>query len=211
MGESVKKIGLFGGTFDPIHYGHLILAEEVRQRMGLSKVIFIPSANPPHKRSENTTSALLRFKMVELAIEGNSFFEVSRVELDRSTPSYSLDTVKHFIGQSPKNLFFFIVGADSLFEMHGWYKIEELVELCPFVFVNRPEFTVGSKSAKELQLTPEAVHKVTQHFVEIMPIGISASEIRKRVARGLSVRYLVPEKVYDFIQQEGLYQGKKQI
>ncbi len=203
------KIGLFGGTFDPVHYGHLILAEEARQRLGLAKVIFIPSACSPHKRFVNVTPGVQRLKMLECAIEGNTFFEVSSFELDRPAPSYTIDTVEYFIKKFPEDLFFFIAGGDTLFEMHGWHRIEELVELCQFAFLNRPNFSLREKDEKSLHLPPQTVSALTQHLIEMLPIGISASEIRKRVARGLSVRYLLPDKVLNVIQQESLYQSNK--
>jgi nicotinate-nucleotide adenylyltransferase len=199
------KIGLFGGTFDPIHSGHLILAEQAREAFHLNKVLFIPSAAPPHKSPKEITSASSRLKMIETAIQGNPFFEVSTVELERATPSYSIDTVKELGRKYPNDSLFFIIGTDSLFEMHTWYKVNELIQLCEFIYVYRPGFSVQDKRSNELQLEPEAFKVLTRHCVKMASIDISSTDIRLRVAQGRSIRYLVPESVREFIEQKGLY------
>ncbi|MBI1883025.1 MAG: nicotinate-nucleotide adenylyltransferase [Chlamydiae bacterium] len=199
------RIGLFGGTFDSIHVGHLILAEHVRQKMALDKVIFIPSASPPHKKGLAMTPAPLRLKMVELAIEGNAHFRVSRIELDRSSLSYSMDTVVAFKKKYPQHSFFFIVGSDSLFKLYTWYGVEKLIKLSDFIVATRPGFSLRNVSAKKLRLSEKAFQKVTRYCVRMPEIGISSTQIRKRVAEGLSVRYLVPEKVQKFIERMKLY------
>ena len=201
------KIGLFGGTFDPIHVGHLILAEQVREVFELNKVIFIPSSSPPHKNAKDITPASLRLKMVELAIQGNDFFEISTIELDRSNPSYSIDTVKEFRKKHSIDSLFFIVGTDSLFEMHAWYKVDELVKLCQFIYVYRPGFSIQGKSGKDLRLDVETFNDLTRHSVKIAPMGVSSTEIRMRIAERRSIRYLVPNGVLKFIENEGLYKS----
>ncbi|MBI1870263.1 MAG: nicotinate-nucleotide adenylyltransferase [Chlamydiae bacterium] len=205
------RIGLFGGTFDPIHMGHLVLAEQVREEMRLDKIIFIPSAHPPHKKNETLSLASRRLKMVELAIQGNSGFEVSRIELDRKAPSYSLDTVKAFKKKYPKDSLFFILGSDSLFGMYHWYRVEELIQLCHFVIVPRPGFSLEDVKNVSLHLSQRGFKKVTRYFVRMPEIGISSTEVRKKVAGGLSVRYLVPEKVFKFIQRKKLYIKNKDL
>lgn len=199
------KIGLFGGTFDPIHVGHLFLAETVRDGLDLDRVIFIPSARPPHKDVQAVAPAHLRLKMVELAIKDHSSFEVSKIEVERSSPSYSIDTVREFGRKFQKDTLYFIVGSDSLFEMHGWYKVDELVNLCQFIYVTRPGFVIDGKMAQDLKLEPEVFRTLTQNFFEMIPFGVSSTEIRHKVAEGRSIRYLVPEKVRRFIERKRLY------
>ena len=205
------KIGLFGGTFDPVHIGHLVLAENVRELFSLDKVVLIPNASPPHKNLKRVTPARLRMKMLRSAVQGNPHFEVSSVELDRAKPSYTLETIKEFRKRYSKNALYFIVGSDSIFEMHSWYKVDELVKLCRFVFVFRPGFLIRDQSAQDLKLSTGTFRILTQNAVQMNPVGLSSSEIRKRVSQGRSVRYLLPEKVNRFILRHELYQEKGKL
>lgn len=199
------RIGLFGGTFDPIHYGHLILAEEVREALNLDKIIFIPGANPPHKNIKKISSASLRLKMVRLAIQDNPKFDVSTVEMKKKTPAYTLDTVVHFRKLYKRATLFFMIGSDSLYEMHTWYKIDELAEQCCFVVAARPGFELKDQKCGDLNLAPKTFQRLTRHVIKMIPIGVSSTQIRKKVAQGLSIRYLVPRKVAQLIDYKGLY------
>ena len=187
------KIGLLGGTFNPIHIGHLILAEEALCKLRLDKVIFVPSYQPPHKEEENVLDAAHRLNMAVLAIEGNPKFEVSRVEIDARQTSYSIDMIKKFRQiHGPKAEVFFITGSDSLKELFSWKKIDEIFELTNFIVANRPGFPV-----KEV---PEGAQAVA-----ITGMEISSSDIRERLRKGRSIRYLVPEKVRAYIEKHRLY------
>jgi nicotinate-nucleotide adenylyltransferase len=201
------KIGLFGGTFDPIHVGHLISAENVRELYGLDKIIFIPSAQPPHKRLSLVTPAKWRLKMVQLAIQNNPFFECSSIEIDKPGVSYTIETIQEYRKHYSKKELFFIVGSDSLFEMHSWYRIEDLVQLCEFIFVHRPGYALWEDQLKRLKLPSKVLKVLMKHPVQLDPVGVSSSEIRKRIAEERSIRYLLPAKVQKMIFEKKIYQG----
>lgn len=201
------KIGLFGGTFDPIHIGHLIVAERVRDALGLGKIVFIPSLNPPHKKSHVLAPADARLKMVQWAVEGNPFFEVSEIELGRAAPSYTIETVLEYRRHYSKDALFFIMGGDSLYEVHTWHKAEELVALCEFAVVARPGFAINELDASALHLTRKAFEILTRNIVRMELIGVSSTEVRQRLKEKKSIRYLVPEKVREFLEKGGIYQA----
>lgn len=187
------RIGILGGTFNPVHVGHLVLAEEAKEKLNLDKVIFAPAYIPPHKKDEELADANDRFKMVELAIRGNPCFEVSAFEIDAKTTSYSVETLKEFkkkYGEETK--LFFITGADSLGELFSWKEIDEIFKLSQFIVANRPGY--------EITNVPENVDVVT-----ITPLEISSSQIRKKIKEGKSIRYLVPEPVREYIIARRLY------
>jgi nicotinate-nucleotide adenylyltransferase len=217
------RIGLFGGTFDPIHWGHLRSAEEVREAFSLDRVIFIPASIPPHKKRRPTTSAEDRLQMVRLAISGNPRFALSAVELSRPGKSYSIDTIRTFTKkQSVKDALYFLLGLDAFREIGSWKDVEEIFPLCHFIVTSRP----GSGDALSLKTIPVAVrrgfcydfhkdfyrHKGGKHlyFTKLTDLGISASEIRKRLAKGKSIRYLVPPKVESYIEKKSLYQTSQE-
>ncbi|MCX5715673.1 MAG: nicotinate-nucleotide adenylyltransferase [Candidatus Omnitrophica bacterium] len=186
------KIGILGGTFNPIHIGHLILAEEAFSKLNLDKVIFVPAYLPPHK-DEAVLDAEHRFNMTVLAIEGNPHFEVSRVEIEVKQKSYSIDTLQKFREKyGPKADFFFITGSDSLKELSSWKNIDDVFRLANFIVAKRPGFPIG-RAPKEVRV------------VVITEAEVSASEIRKRLKEKRSIRYLVPEKVRDYIDKYKLY------
>jgi nicotinate-nucleotide adenylyltransferase len=217
------RIGLFGGTFDPIHWGHLRSAEEVREAFSLDRVIFIPASIPPHKKRRPTTSAEDRLQMVRLAIAGNPRFALSTVELSRPGKSYSIDTIRTFTKkQSVKDALYFLLGLDAFREIGSWKDVEEIFPLCHFIVTSRP----GSGDTLSLKTIPVAVrggfcydshkeiyrHKGGKHlyFIKLTDLGISASEIRKRLAKGKSIRYLVPPKVESYIEKKSLYHAPQE-
>ncbi|NMB98016.1 MAG: nicotinate-nucleotide adenylyltransferase [Clostridiaceae bacterium] len=204
MERQYRRIGISGGTFDPIHYGHLVIAEEIRETMGLDKVIFIPSSSPPHKRNLKVTQAIHRFNMVNLAIATNPYFEVSSIELEREGYSYTIDTLtqlKQVYGQY--TTLFFMTGADVIPELVTWRNFENLFTLCEFVAVLRPGFKKESL-LEEIEYYKKN-YKAKIHVVDVPLIGISSTIIRNRVEKGKSIKYLVPESVEKYIKDNVLY------
>lgn len=187
------KVGILGGTFNPPHLGHLIMAEQVKDQLDLDKIFFMPTAEPPHVSVTKTTIASdVRVHMLELATMDNPDFEIERFEVDQGGKNYTYDTMKALIELYPTVDFYFIVGADMIVDMPTWYKIDELVQLVQFVGVNRP----GYLSETDYPII----------MVDIPGADISSSNIRKKVAQDCSIKYLVPEDVRNYIALEGLYQ-----
>ncbi|MFH0754770.1 MAG: nicotinate-nucleotide adenylyltransferase [Candidatus Omnitrophota bacterium] len=188
----MTKIALFGGTFDPVHIGHLLMARTAQEEMGFDKIIFIPSCVPPHKRSSTLFSVEDRINMVRLAVAYNSSFEVSDFEVRKGGRSYSVDTVRHFreLYAAPVKLYF-IVGGDAINQIHTWKDIEEIKKMCSFVSVNRPGYMRG-------------LAKFKYHAVSMNGIDMSSTEIRKRLQLGKSIQYLVPESVLGYIREHRL-------
>lgn len=195
-----RKIGIMGGTFDPIHYGHLVIAETARHQLGLEQVIFVPAARPPHKQRQTADDGEQRAFMTGLAIAGNPHFALSRMELERGGYSYSVDTVTAFREQlGAETKLWFITGADMILSIQTWMRAEELRQLCSFAAAPRPGFDLGL-----LQRLPAAWQERIQ-VLEAPLLDISGSLIRQRVARGLPIRYLLPENVENYILRQGLY------
>ncbi len=204
------RTALFGGTFNPIHYGHLRAAEEVREVLGLRRVVFVPSCFPPLK-SEDLAEAAHRLEMTRMAVEGNPFFEVSDMECRRGGRSYTVDTLEELKRASPSSEPLFILGVDAFLDMPNWHRPERLMELCDFVVVNRPPHRI-----EELSRSPylrEAGRSGLMHLssgrwvlgLNCTPIAISASDIRWRLRNNLSIRYLLPESVESYIISNRLY------
>ncbi|MEE8470258.1 MAG: nicotinate-nucleotide adenylyltransferase [Dehalococcoidia bacterium] len=197
------KIGVLGGTFDPIHMGHLIIAEEVRQKLGLDEVLFVPTGQPWLKGERSVSSAEHRMEMVIQATASNPHFNVSSIELERPGPTYSIDTITELkAGLSAGDRLYFIEGFDALAELSLWKDPGRLVEMCQVVGVRRP-----GCAELDLPALESAVPGISENsvIVDVPQIDISASEIRRRVSQGLSIRYLVPEAVERYIKDNGLY------
>jgi len=199
------KTGLFGGTFDPIHNGHLLAAREAADAHALERVIFIPAARSPHKGATTVSPGATRLAMVEAAIAGDARFECSRAELDRPPPSFSYDTVMQFKRERPADEFFLIVGSDSLEELHSWYKAKELVRLVRIVAVARPGWPMENfeKIAHRFGSEVAAGMKADALFIE--GVDVSASRIRELVRGGRPIDDLVPPVVARIIEMERLY------
>ncbi len=217
----LQKIGILGGTFNPVHYGHLAAAEEVRNRLELDRVLFIPSNVPPHKQDENVPSALQRMEMVRLATSGNPYFEPSDLEIRRGGTSYTIDTVKALRQSYPGAELYFITGLDTFLEIQTWHEWAQLLTLCRFVVLSRPGYRFADlakidflkSSEKELSrldqgdllhavITPQAY----MICLEMIPLyDISSTDIRRRVKEGLSIKYLLPEVVEIYIIKKRLY------
>ncbi|MCK5581569.1 MAG: nicotinate-nucleotide adenylyltransferase [Candidatus Omnitrophica bacterium] len=188
-----KRIGILGGTFNPIHVGHLAIAQKAQEKLGLEKVIFVPSCQPPHKKISNLASAKDRYHMVQLAIKDNPLFEISNFEFKKGGKSYSVDTVKYFYDKFSKGTrLFFIIGEDSLPGLGAWRQVDEILKVVSFVVVNRPRF--GGKDSP------------VKHASVAMPgIDVSSSYLRRRIVQGKTIKYLVPEKVLGYIEKHKLY------
>ena len=200
------RVGIFGGTFDPIHIGHLFAAEEARTRLGLERVIFVPASLPPHKLHLNVTSTEHRLNMVQLAIADNPYFVLSRVDVDRFGPSYTVDTIELLRDEyGPETELYFIMGSDSLAEILTWHKPDRLIRLCRIVALTRPG---GRTDLEELnRLLPGAIARV--QLLEMPLLEISSTDLQRRVRMGMSTRYLVPSAVEEYIRQHGLYRDEK--
>lgn len=197
------NIGVLGGTFDPIHLGHLIVAEEARERLGLAQVIFVPAGQPWMKGGKSITPGWERLRMAELAVESNPFFCVAANEVERSGPTYTVDTLQELQRDlDPDSRLRFIVGMDSLEQFHRWKDPEKLLELCQLVVVNRPGHQ-GVDINTLVGRFPQAGTRLS--LLTVPRIEISATDIRRRVSQGISVRYLVPEAVEAYIREHRLY------
>jgi nicotinate-nucleotide adenylyltransferase len=197
------EIGLLGGTFDPVHLGHLIIAEEVRCKLGLSKIVFIPAGQPWLKVDRVITAGEHRLAMVRLAVGPNPYFEVSLIELERSGPSYSVDTVSALRKEHGHGAgLYFIIGPDALSEFHRWKDPERLAGLCQLIAVKRPNSVKAD--LRELEMTIPAIRSRIR-WIDVPEIGISSTQIRERVRVGASIRYLVPPEVERYIYEHHLY------
>ena len=197
------RIGILGGTFDPIHIAHLIVAEEARVQLNLKEVVFIPVGQPWLKADQPVSPANLRMEMVRIAIASNPFFRVSSIEVDRPGPTYTLDTLvalREELGREAE--LHFILGTDALQDMPRWKEPNRILELCTPVVFTRPEYENVSPTRMEEAL-PGIAKKV--RVLRDPQIGVSGTEIRRRVADGTSIRYLVPEGVERFIMEHRLY------
>lgn len=202
--KGVQKIGIMGGSFDPIHYGHLVLAEEVRQHFDLDRVIFIPVGKAPHKSSLKMLDPEIRLHMVELAIADNPYFQTSRVEIDSTDTSYTLHTLerlKQIYGENSK--LYFITGADTLLDLENWYAVERVLKLCTFVGATRPGYVENALVDMASRLK-EKFHAEIE-LIAIPGLSISSTEIRERIINGITVKYLLPDAVERYILQEGIY------
>lgn len=202
--EKKQRIGIMGGTFDPIHMAHLMIAEEAMDAFHLDKVLFIPTAIPPHKLGKHITSAKHRLAMVQMATCTNPRFFVSTMELERKGPSYSWLTIqelKQKYGEATD--LYFITGSDMINDLYSWYHTKDLVENCHFIGTTRPEVPFELDKLTEVvgaKLVAEKIHELVVPRLEL-----SSTDIRQRVADGKSIRYLVPDIVEAYIAKEGLY------
>ncbi|WP_243290628.1 nicotinate-nucleotide adenylyltransferase [Bacillus sp. FJAT-47783] len=189
----MKKVGIFGGTFDPPHYGHLLMANEVLESLNLSEIWFMPNQIPPHKQNRPISSSEHRFNMLNLAIEGNDAFRVEPIELEREGPSYTYDTMVLLKKRYPHIEFYFIIGGDMIEFLPQWYKIDQLHNMIQFIGVKRPNFSV------------ETDYPIVE--VEVPQFDVSSSMIRHRFMEGKHARYLLPDSVIRYIKEHQLYES----
>jgi len=196
------RLGVFGGTFDPIHHGHLVAAEEVRGRLNLDKVLFVPAGLPPHQLDLDISPTRHRIAMLKLAIDSNPGFALSRVDVDRHGPCYTVDTLALLHAEyGPDAELFFIMGMDSLADLLIWRSPERIIRLARIVVVGRPGFQADVDELDKV--LPGAAQRIT--IVDTPLIEVSSSDIRMRVREGLPIRYQVPEAVEAYIREHGLY------
>jgi nicotinate-nucleotide adenylyltransferase len=200
--RTLQRLGIFGGTFDPIHLGHLVIAEEARASLGLDRVLIIPARVSPFKLGQVTASAEDRLRMVELAIADNAAFQASRLEIDREGPSYTVDTLRQLNDlYCPRPELFLLMGTDSLATIACWHQAQELIKLAQIVAYTRPGV---SFDPAEVDRQVPGLAAVT-HLLEAAEMDISSSDIRCRVREGRTIRYLVPSAVEGYIRQRNLY------
>ncbi|MGI6570464.1 MAG: nicotinate-nucleotide adenylyltransferase [Caldicoprobacterales bacterium] len=201
-----KRIGIMGGTFDPVHIGHLFIAEAVRDAFSLERVIFVPTGDPPHKKTSRLTPGLLRVEMLEHAICGNPFFQVSSMEVERKGTTYTIDTLKELTAQWPAARLYYIIGGDTLLDLKNWRSFEEVARLCSFLAYQRPGFE-GETLEKEAERLSEDFGAEI-HIFEGPHLDISSRSIRRRLAQNRTIRYLVPDRVVKYIKEHNLYRGE---
>lgn len=221
----MRRLGLFGGTFNPIHLGHVQVVREVKAGFDLDKILIIPSALPPHKKLNSVVAAEDRLEMIRLAFSNDPTFVISDIELKRSGPSYTIDTVRHFKSISPENTkLYFILGMDAFLEIDTWKSYNDLFDLIPFIVMSRPISGENRTQSKwkslnnYLQSTISKdytfslaqssfihVKKQPVYVFNVTPVDISSTTIRKRIKEGCSIKQLVPEIIEDFIKAKGLY------
>lgn len=200
------KTGIMGGTFNPIHFGHLLLAENAYEQLGLDKVLFMPSKNPPHKAKPETVTERQRLDMIAMAIRENPHFELSAVELEREGMTYTVDTLAILTRQHPGTEYFFLVGADSLFMMQNWREPETIFRLCTVVAANRDNVDQVRLDRQVEYLKNTFAASIVQ--IDMPAIQISSAEIRQRISEARSIRYYLPDAVYNYIKRNGLYAAK---
>ena len=197
---------LFGGSFDPVHHGHLIVARAVAEMLGVQRVILIPTARPPHKSQQALTAPHDRLEMCRLAVEGDPCFEVSDWELNQSGPNYTLHTVQHFREQlGGKVSLYWLIGMDGLRELGTWHRAGELAEACTLATALRPGFERPDLTYLAEWLTPPQIATIARHVLETPLIAITATDVRARVRAGRSIHYLVPGAVAAYISRRKLY------
>lgn len=195
------RVGIFGGTFDPIHYAHLFVAEEARQRFELEQVVFLPCGTPPHKKIYAVSPAEHRFAMTLLATASNPHFRTSRLEIERGGVSYTVDTLEQWRQLYPHQELFLLLGADSLAYITSWKQPERICQLAHLVAASRPGFDLS-----RLRLPESMCRRV--YVMEMPLLDISATDIRNRVRRGVSIRYLTPDPVVQYILKHQLYRNE---
>ncbi len=211
------KIGLMGGTFNPVHLAHLRIAEEARELCALDRVVFIPAADPPHKPLAGEVPFSCRYEMVRLAIAGNPTFELSDMEGRRAGKSYSIDTISHFHDEHPEDDLYFIIGSDSFLEIGQWHRFAEIFRSCNLIVVERPGCPVTDPSsalpvAIKREFSYNAASRALEHisgnrvhFLQGCLLDISSTEIRQLASKGHSITYLVPRDVETYIKDKRIY------
>lgn len=203
------RIGILGGSFNPVHLGHLVMAQDALERFGLDRVLFVPANQPPHKPTPGMASAADRLTMLQLATRGDPRFAVCEEELQRGGVSYTVDTLRRLRELHPGAGLHFIIGGDTLRELHTWKDIYTVLELCVMVTIARPGFRTEGLDAEGLRLDDPWPARLAANVVTGHLVAVSSTDIRARAARGWSVRYLVPDAVAQYIADGGLYRHQE--
>lgn len=207
VSPTAKRIGVMGGTFDPIHYGHLVTGEGACAEFALDQVLFVPAGQPPHKAAYEVSPAHHRYMMTVLATLSNPRFHVSRVDIDREGPSYTIDTLRLLKDQCGDECeLYFITGADAILEILTWKDAEELLNNWRFIAATRPGFPLETLRERLGELWPQCEGRIS--FLQIPALAISSSDIRQRVRQGRPIRYLLPDAVAHYIEKSGLYKAE---
>ncbi len=199
----MNKIGIMGGTFNPIHYGHLFLAENAYEQAGLDKVLFMPSKNPPHKAKPSLVTEQQRVEMIKLAIDNNPHFELSDLELQREGFTFTADTLEELVKEQPDTQFYFIVGADSLFMMQNWYKPQLVFRNCIVLAAGR-DHSGQTRMCEQINYL-EHTFQAKIMYIQMPTIQIASAQIRERLQGGCSVRYYITDAVNEYIIRNHLY------
>lgn len=198
------RLGIMGGTFDPIHIGHLACAEQAREAFELDAVIFIPAGNPVFKKDKQVTEASKRLEMCRRACASNPLFDVSSLEIDRTGDTYTVDTLRELREHYPENVeLYFITGADAMFSMVKWYKSDEIASMAKLIGVTRPGYDVTDRQLHHF----EKASDFEIAYLEVTALAISSTDLRERVRQGKSIRYLTMQSVRDYIDTHKLYRG----
>lgn len=203
------RLGMFGGSFDPVHYGHLLLAEICREECRLDQVWFVPAATAPHKRNKGHASDSQRLEMLRLAVAGQETFQVSDVEIERGGISYTVDTLQTIRAQRPTDELFFLIGADSLDDFHNWREPKTICQLATIIVVDRHGWQPVDLERFADFADPQRLEEIRKHRVEFPLIEISSTDIRHRAAAGKSIRFRLPRAVEKYIETNKLYAAEK--
>lgn len=210
MTKKKKKIGIMGGTFNPIHFGHLILAEAAYEQYHLDKVLIMPAKEPSHKTISDTITEEDRVEMVKRAIKGNDHFELSLLEINREGVTYTIDTLTELHEEDSEIEYYFIMGADSLFHFNSWKEPEKILKLTNILVANRDLSTFSALNS-QIDYLSDKYDEANISLLDTPNLEISSHALRKRVRQNLSIKYYVPESVEEYIKEHGLYQNKANV
>ena len=199
----MSRIAIFGGTFDPIHNGHLHIAYEALNFLNLDQIIFMPSGNPPHKLKVDKTDAFIRCELIKMAVRGERAFQVSDYEINRKEINYTYKTLEHFISLEPDADWYFITGVDCLMELDSWKNVDRILSSCKLVVFNRPGYEKDEILKQKLKI--EKIYNKEIIFMDLPLLDISSSTIKKKIKNGDNVSYLMPNGVYNTVLELGLY------
>ncbi len=208
------RIGIFGGTFNPIHFGHLRTVEEIREIFKLEIIYYVLSKIPPHKANENLVLPKDRYEILKLAVKKNRFFKASPVELRRKKPSYSIDTINYFIKKFTNDNLFFIMGSDAFYEIDLWHKYKNIISSIDIIVMKREDFKINKSYLNKLGYKEnkdfwENDFNKKVYFSSVSRLDISSSKIREFLKKNISVNYLLPEKCINYINKKNFYKGNK--
>ena len=205
--HKIKSLGIIGGTFNPIHYGHIVAAECARDAFKLDRVVFVPAARPPHKVLDEVLDSQRRYEMVQMAVQDNPDFAVSALELKRQGLSYTVETIASYQQEFPGAKIFFIIGVDALLLIKNWKDVERLASLCSFIVVTRPGYQLSHEEENFREIPASVWKKIL--VVPIPGLYISSSDIRQRVAKGQTIKYLLPPAIEEYILKNDLYREEE--